>query len=220
MIHEATFPRYERDWRYRERQLAALQAGLLWGAYHFADGTDPIRQADHFVSMVASSHPLSTTPVQEEKNRPGVLLVLDFEKNHYHGGNMSVGQAVAFAATDQRAHRQISRDLRQRESPTPIVLWCGLRSGRGSFQLLAMGRELSRSTTRHFAVGPMAHVAIYGRRPMCFAPAQRVPDRRGQHAQGRAEHFQRKQRCAPGVLERTRLVPGRLRCSENPVRSA
>jgi lysozyme len=97
VIHEATFPRYERDWRYRERQLEAMRAGLLWGAYHFADGTDPIRQADHFVNMVASSHPLVTTPVQEEKNRPGVLLVLDFEKNHYRGGNMSVGQAVAFA---------------------------------------------------------------------------------------------------------------------------
>jgi lysozyme len=96
VIHEATFPRYERDWRYRERQVAALQAGLLWGAYHFADGTDPIRQADHFVSFVASSHPLVNAPVQEEKNRPGVLLVLDFEKNHYRGGSMSAGQAVAF----------------------------------------------------------------------------------------------------------------------------
>src|SRR5256885_2404532 len=97
IIHEASFPRYERDWRYAERQLQAMRAGLLWGAYHFADGTDPIRQADHFLSVVASSHPLVTTPVQEEKSRPGVLLVLDFEQNHYRGGNMSVGQAVAFA---------------------------------------------------------------------------------------------------------------------------
>ncbi len=97
VIHEASFPRYERDWRYAERQIAAMRAGLLWGAYHFADGTDPIRQADHFLSVVASSHPLVTTPVQEEKNRSGVLLVLDFEKNHYRGGNMSVAQAVVFA---------------------------------------------------------------------------------------------------------------------------
>jgi len=97
IIHEATFPRYERDWRYRERQAEAMRAGLLWGAYHFADGTDPIRQADHFLATVASSHPLVTAPVQEEKNRPGVLLVLDFEKNHYRGGSMSVAQAAAFA---------------------------------------------------------------------------------------------------------------------------
>jgi lysozyme len=97
VIHEATFPRLERDWRYGERQLSAMRAGLLWGAYHFGDGTDPIRQADHFLGVVASSHPLVTGPVQQEKNRPGVLLVLDFEKNHYRGGNMTVGQAVAFA---------------------------------------------------------------------------------------------------------------------------
>jgi lysozyme len=96
VIHEASFPRYERDWRYSERQLEAMRAGLLWGAYHFADGTDPIRQADHFLGVVGSSHPIVTAPHEQEKNRPGVLLVLDFENNHYHGGSMSVGQAAAF----------------------------------------------------------------------------------------------------------------------------
>src|SRR5438067_2613176 len=50
VIHEATFPRLRRDSRYFERQAAASQAGLLWGAYHFADGTNPIQQADHFVA--------------------------------------------------------------------------------------------------------------------------------------------------------------------------
>src|SRR5581483_3067886 len=96
VIHEASFPRYERDWRYGERQAAAMRAGLLWGAYHFADGTDPVRQADHFLSVVASSHPLAGGAAEEERTRPGVLLVLDFEKNHYRGGNMTVAQAVAF----------------------------------------------------------------------------------------------------------------------------
>ena len=38
VIHEATFPRLERDAKYSERQRAALEAGLLWGAYHFGDG--------------------------------------------------------------------------------------------------------------------------------------------------------------------------------------
>ena len=38
VIHEATFPRLERDAKYAERQRAALEAGLLWGAYHFGDG--------------------------------------------------------------------------------------------------------------------------------------------------------------------------------------
>jgi lysozyme len=95
VIHEATFPRYESDWRYRERQLAALNAGLLWGAYHFGDGTDPVRQADHFLGTVAASHPV-VAKADPQSPRPGVLLVLDFEANHYRGGNMSVGQAVAF----------------------------------------------------------------------------------------------------------------------------
>jgi lysozyme len=94
VIHEATFPRLQRDWRYSERQAAASQAGLLWGAYHFGDGTSPIRQADHFLNVVGSSHPAASN---EEKTRAGVLLVLDFEKNgHYPGGSMSTGQAAEF----------------------------------------------------------------------------------------------------------------------------
>src|SRR5437764_15444578 len=55
VIHEATFPRRERDWRYNERQMAASQAGLLWGASDFADGTNTIQQADHFLALVGSA---------------------------------------------------------------------------------------------------------------------------------------------------------------------
>ena len=94
VIHEATYPRFDRDSKYHDRQMAALQAGLLWGAYHFGDATDPVRQADHFLSVVGASVP---TLLQPEKRRPGVLLVLDFEKNgHYPGGTMTVARAVAF----------------------------------------------------------------------------------------------------------------------------
>jgi lysozyme len=95
VIHEATFPRRQRDARYDERQQAALDAGLLWGAYHFGDATNPIGQADHFMNSVASARPLIRR--DESGKRHGVLLVLDFEKNgHYPGGTMSVAQAVAF----------------------------------------------------------------------------------------------------------------------------
>ncbi len=94
VIHEATYPRFDRDARYRERQVAATQVGLLWGAYHYGDATNPIRQADHFLGMVAASAP---APLGPGKRRQGVLLVLDFEKNgHYPGGTMTVAQAVAF----------------------------------------------------------------------------------------------------------------------------
>jgi lysozyme len=98
VIHEATYPRYERDDKYYRRQIAATEAGLLWGAYHFGDGTNAVRQADHFLSVVRSSQ--TRTPFNlEDPSRPGpgVLLVLDFERNgHYPGGTMSVGQAAAF----------------------------------------------------------------------------------------------------------------------------
>src|SRR5438046_10007593 len=78
VIHEATYPRFDRDARYRERQVAAMQAGLLWGAYHFGDATNPIRQADHFLGVVAASVP---TPLGPLKRRPGMLRVLACETN-------------------------------------------------------------------------------------------------------------------------------------------
>src|SRR5438874_1083015 len=93
VIHEATYPRLDRDAQYAARQQAATQAGLLWGAYHYADATDPVRQADHFLRVVSN-----TWAQAGALSRPsGVLLVLDFEKNgHYPGGTMRVDQAVAF----------------------------------------------------------------------------------------------------------------------------
>src|SRR6266536_4761506 len=94
VIHEATYPRLERDAKYVDRQMGALQAGLLWGAYHYGDGTDPVRQADHFLSVVSSAWAQANPAVRPSA---GVLLVLDFEKNgHYPGGTMRADQAVAF----------------------------------------------------------------------------------------------------------------------------
>ena len=93
IIHEATYPSFQRDAQYVARQQAAAQAGLLWGAYHYANGTDPVRQADHFLSVVSGAWSQA-----DAASRPaGVLLVLDFERNgHYPGGTMTVAQAVAF----------------------------------------------------------------------------------------------------------------------------
>jgi lysozyme len=100
VIHEATYPRFDRDAQYAGRQQAAARAGLLWGAYHYADATDPVRQADHFLSIVSGAWS-QADPV----SRPaGVLLVLDFEKNgHYPGGTMRADQAVAFV---ERIHER------------------------------------------------------------------------------------------------------------------
>ncbi len=93
IIHESSYPKYVRDEKYADRQEAAVGAGMLWGAYHFADATSPLLQAEHFLKVVESSW---------RRARPGgrpeeVLLVLDFEKNgHYPGGTMRVEQAAQF----------------------------------------------------------------------------------------------------------------------------
>ncbi len=103
IIHEASFPRLERDVKYGERQDAATATGLLWGAYHFADGTNPQRQADHFLEVVRSSWRRANAAERPRQ----ILLVLDFEKNgHYPGGTMRVDQAVAFI---QRIHERTGR---------------------------------------------------------------------------------------------------------------
>ena len=102
-IHEATFPGSQSDSFYGTRQMEAAQAGLLWGAYHFADATDPVRQADRFLSVVESRWKAS----KKANDAPGVLLVLDFEKNgHYPGGTMRVEQAVAFI---ERVHQRTGK---------------------------------------------------------------------------------------------------------------
>jgi lysozyme len=94
VIHEATYPPFTRDAKYLDRQLGALQAGLLWGAYHYANASDPVRQADHFLSVVSNAWAHADPAIRPSS---GVLLVLDFEKNgHYPGGTMRADQAVAF----------------------------------------------------------------------------------------------------------------------------
>jgi len=93
VIHEASFPPWVVDDKYAARQGAAVRAGLLWGAYHFANASDPVRQADFFLNTVERTWRRSGP-----ESRPNeILLVLDFEKNgHYPGGTMRIDQAVAF----------------------------------------------------------------------------------------------------------------------------
>jgi len=66
---------------YARRKADALKAGLLWGAYHFGDGSDGVQQADYFLKAVG--------------DRSGMLLVLDFEANPT-GPSMSIEEARAF----------------------------------------------------------------------------------------------------------------------------
>jgi lysozyme len=83
VIHKATEGFRFVDQMYDERQREALDAGLLWGAYHFGVGGDGSDQADHFLETVS---PTSAT-----------LLVLDYEPN-VTGPTMALDQAREFVS--------------------------------------------------------------------------------------------------------------------------
>jgi lysozyme len=69
------------DPTYKTNKTKATTAGLLWGAYHFATGSDGLKQAEHFLSVVGDD--------------PKSLLVLDFEPNPT-GPDMNLEEARAF----------------------------------------------------------------------------------------------------------------------------
>ena len=129
VIHEATFPRFEIDSKYLERQQAAIRVGLLWGAYHYGNGSDPVRQADHFLSVVSNAWAQA-----DQRLRPsGILLVLDFEKNgHYPGGSMRLDQAITFVER-----------IRERTGKYP-----GIYSGEYHMQRTLSSVRLSAAETR------------------------------------------------------------------------
>jgi len=151
VIHEATYPRFDRDSYYGSRQDAATRAGLLWGAYHFGDATDPVRQADHFLTMVASQwHGQNLRP-------DGVLLVLDFEKNdHYPGGTMRVDQAVTFVER-----------IRQRTGKYP-----GVYGSENRLRTMLNGRGVS-SSQRQILANCWLWIANYHSEPRSTAPWDR-----------------------------------------------
>ena len=150
VIHESTYPPYVRDDKYSARQSAATRAGLLWGAYHFANARDPVRQADFFLDTVASAWRRA-----DPASRPSeVLLVLDFEKNgHYPGGTMSVEQAVAFVER-----------VRQRTGKYP-----GLYSNEHRIQTVVNSSRVSPAHKRVLA-NCWLWVANYHRQPSRIAP--------------------------------------------------
>lgn len=79
VIHKATQGSHFVDGQYELRRKMAADAGLLWGAYHFNDGTDPVVQAKHFC---VAADPDDAT-----------MVVLDFED---YRSNMTVSGAITF----------------------------------------------------------------------------------------------------------------------------
>jgi lysozyme len=81
IIQKATQGQSGSDPTYKTNRTKALNAGLLWGAYHFATGSDGLKQAEHFLDVVGDD--------------PKTLLVLDFEPNPV-GPSMSLEEARSF----------------------------------------------------------------------------------------------------------------------------
>ena len=81
VIHKASQGQANTDPMYRTNRNRARAAGLLWGAYHFATGSDGVKQAAHFLESVGDF--------------TDTLLVLDFEPNPT-GPSMSLEEARAF----------------------------------------------------------------------------------------------------------------------------
>jgi lysozyme len=88
VIQKATQDQSIVDPTYKTNRKKARDAGLLWGAYHFATGSDGLKQAQHFLDTV--------------EDDPGTLLVLDFEANPT-GPSMDLEEARAFVTHIQDA---------------------------------------------------------------------------------------------------------------------
>jgi len=151
-IHEATFPFMQVDPAYAERQRAALQAGLCWGAYHFGDASNPVKQADHFVDVVENHWRQAGS-----NSKSGVVLVLDFEaNNHYPGGTMTVDQAAAFVER-----------VRQRTGHYP-----GLYSNENRIKTILNSSSVSNNSRRSL-LNCWLWIANYHRKPEATSPWQR-----------------------------------------------
>jgi lysozyme len=86
VLYKATEGTGYTDPTYESRHSAALNAGLMWGAYHFGSAGDGVAQAEHFLSVVNPG--------------PTDLLVLDFEQSYNRNGqpisSMTLQQAQDF----------------------------------------------------------------------------------------------------------------------------
>lgn len=78
VIHKFSQGTSYRDPTYAQHKAEATSCGLLWGRYHFGDGSDPVRQVDNFLAGWT----------------PDELLALDYEDNP--DSQMLLGQARTF----------------------------------------------------------------------------------------------------------------------------
>jgi lysozyme len=89
VIHKATQGTGYRDPTYVQRRPKVAEAGMLWGAYHFGDNSDPVAQVEAFLAYAKPGH--------------DTLLCLDYE-DHPSGASrtMRPAQMVAFLREIER----------------------------------------------------------------------------------------------------------------------
>ena len=199
--------KFVRDSYYGSRQTAATRAGLLWGAYHFGDATDPLKQAEFFSNTVASNfRGPSAQPVgcvarprfRKERSLPRRHHARDQPRGSLSGSNSGPESIPAFMAanTGSAPSERLRRQTRRQSDPR---------------KLLALDRETSPLPGGQLGVGQLAPVAIHRRRQRRSSPPFRVPHPRCQHRPGRAQHFPRQQRSPRRLVAGARLAPGGIK---------
>lgn len=93
VIHKASQGTTNVDGMYEQRRQKALDAGLLWGAYHFATSEDVDAQVAHFLKVAASD---ATT-----------LMALDHEPYNSNQLDLDGAQAFLESGRDQLGRKLV-----------------------------------------------------------------------------------------------------------------
>jgi GH25 family lysozyme M1 (1,4-beta-N-acetylmuramidase) len=138
VIGKATQGQAGVDKLYSDNKKKALDAGLLWGAYHFGTGSDGVLQAAHFLETVGDTK--------------DTLLVLDFEHNPT-GPSMNLTEARAFVthineATGRFPGFYSGNDIKEELGPL-------------SDQVLVLAGTIFMDSCRAIKLGDMDSLAIY-----------------------------------------------------------
>jgi Glycosyl hydrolases family 25 len=93
IIHKATTGATGRDDAYRERREAALEAGLLWGAYHWGTNRSAVDQVDNFLEWA-----------QPDAN---TLVAVDFEEDAHNQMSLQRAREVLAELADRLGRRPV-----------------------------------------------------------------------------------------------------------------
>lgn len=109
VIHKATQGLTYKDPMYTTNRQKALDAGLLWRAYHFGAGGNGAGQVDFFLGTV-NPGPDTLLVLDHEPNTQGATLSLDDASAFVDGVNTKAGRFPAvFGESDQLSNHRLKR---------------------------------------------------------------------------------------------------------------